>query len=201
MDRATSDISAAVALLLSSSFAAEGGSRRSALMSCSLVGEMRRRPSSDRVMERYHGIFTGESRSQSLTSTQLEVRSTPRRLSLVGRTAEAVPCAQSVCCSSRDKIFFGVCVLQLEVPEAAASLPLQRRFRLSTFRTCGTIWTRRTSSSSQSTFARVSNTRRSRIATSPATTHVRTPKARESEKIPFCGIGSSHLNEFSRHHP
>ena len=76
-------------------------------MSCSLVGEMRRRPSSDRVMERYHGIFTGESRSQSLMSTQLEVRSTPRRLSLVGRTAEAVPCAQSVCCSSRDKIFFG----------------------------------------------------------------------------------------------
>ena len=169
-------------------------------MSCSLVGEMRRRPSSDRVMERYHGIFTGESRSQSLMSTQLEVRSTPRRLSLVGRTAEAVPCAQSVCCSSRDNIFFGVCV-QLEVPEAAASLPLQRRFGLSTFRTCGTIWTRRTSSSSQSTFARVSNTRRSRIATSPATTHVRTPKARESEKIPFCGIGSSHLNEFSRHHP
>ena len=107
-------------------------------MSCSLVGEMRRRPSSDRVMERYHGIFTGESRSQSLTSTQLEVRSTPRRLSLVGRTAEAVPCAQSVCCSSRDKIFLGVCV-QLEVPEAAASLPLQRRFGLSTFRTCGTI--------------------------------------------------------------
>lgn len=169
-------------------------------MSCSLVGEMRRRPSSDRVMERYHGIFTGESRSQSLMSTQLEVRSTPRRLSLVGRTAEAVPCAQSVCCSSRDKIFFGESV-QLEVPEAAASLPLQRRFGLSTFRTCGTIWTRRTSSSSQSTFARVSNTRRSRIATSPATTHVRTPKARESEKIPFCGIGSSHLNEFSRHHP
>ena len=74
-------------------------------MSCSLVGEMRRRPSSDRVMERYHGIFTGESRSQSLTSTQLEVRSTPRRLSLVGRTAEAVPCAQSVCCSSRDRYF------------------------------------------------------------------------------------------------
>jgi len=176
-------------------------------MSCSLVGEMRRRPSSDRVMERYHGIFTGESRSQSLTSTQLEVRSTPRRLSLVGRTAEAVPCAQSVCCSSRDSRYLDIfwCLwsrlLQLEVPEAAASLPLQRRFRLSTFRTCGTIWTRRTSSSSQSTFARVSNTRRSRIATSPATTHVRTPKARESEKIPFCGIGSSHLNEFSRHHP
>ena len=82
-------------------------------MSCSLVGEMRRRPSSDRVMERYHGIFTGESRSQSLTSTQLEVRSTPRRLSLVGRTAEAVPCAQSVCCSSRDcrylDIFWCLC--------------------------------------------------------------------------------------------
>ena len=160
-------------------------------MSCSLVGEMRRRPSSDRVMERYHGIFTGESRSQSLTSTQLEVRSTPRRLSLVGRTAEAVPCAQSVCCSSRDSRYLDI----------FWCLWLQRRFRLSTFRTCGTIWTRRTSSSSQSTFARVSNTRRSRIATSPATTHVRTPKARESEKIPFCGIGSSHLNEFSRHHP
>ena len=77
-------------------------------MSCSLVGEMRRRPSSDRVMERYHGIFTGESRSQSLTSTQLEVRSTPRRLSLVGRTAEAVPCAQSVCCSSRDSRYLDI---------------------------------------------------------------------------------------------
>ena len=167
-------------------------------MSCSLVGEMRRRPSSDRVMERYHGIFTGESRSQSLTSTQLEVRSTPRRLSLVGRTAEAVPCAQSVCCSSRDKIFFGEsvqlrCLRPLQACRCKGGLDCRHLELVGLFEHDG----RR----SQSTFARVSNTRRSRIATSPATTHVRTPKARESEKIPFCGIGSSHLNEFSRHHP